>query len=257
MRLFERPAADALPRWPPLLATRGPGSASDGHAHHAMHLVLALDGTLAIHLGGKTLRGAGVLTRPDVPHALDARGVDVLLVFIEPESDVGASLCATMATPVRLITPAERRRIDPHLDPRALMGSSGPAWTARVAEVLGDAAVPSSRPMHPRVKRLLARLKSAPPDDTSLPALARIAGLSPGRLMHVFTESLGIPLRPYLAWLRLQRAAGAIVAGHSLTDAAAIAGFSDSAHLSRSFRRAFGMTPSALRATQPVRSSAR
>jgi AraC-like DNA-binding protein len=61
--------------------------------------------------------------------------------------------------------------------------------------------------------------------------------------MHVFTESVGNPLRRYLLWLRVQRAAGAIVAGRSATDAAQIAGFADASHLTRTFRRTLGMTP--------------
>ena len=65
--------------------------------------------------------------------------------------------------------------------------------------------------------------------------------------MHVFTASIGIPLRPYLGWLRFQRAARAIVSGIPLTDAAMAAGFADAAHMTRTFRRMFGVPPSALR----------
>jgi AraC-like DNA-binding protein len=65
--------------------------------------------------------------------------------------------------------------------------------------------------------------------------------------MHAFTESVGIPLRPYLAWLKLQRAAAAIVSGSSLAEAAHGAGFADAAHMTRSFKRMFGVKPSELR----------
>ena len=85
-------------------------------------------------------------------------------------------------------------------------------------------------------------------DATSLEGLARAVGLSPSRLMHVFTSSVGIPLRPYLAWLRVQRAAIEIVSGNSLTDAALASGFADAAHMSRTFRRMLGIPPSLLRA---------
>ena len=57
---------------------------------------------------------------------------------------------------------------------------------------------------------------------------------------------VGLPLRRYLLWLRLQDAVQAIAAGAPLTDAAHAAGFADSAHLSRTFRRMFGITPSDL-----------
>ena len=80
-------------------------------------------------------------------------------------------------------------------------------------------------------------------EDLSLESLAERAGLSPSRFMHVFTESLGVPLRPYLLWLRLQHAAGRLLAGESATEAAHAAGFSDAAHLSRTFRRILGTTP--------------
>src|SRR5262249_60462293 len=97
-------------------------------------------------------------------------------------------------------------------------------------------------------RKLLPRLrKSGLEDDTSLEGLADAMGMSSGRLMHVFTESVGIPLRPYLAWLRVQRAACAVLAGASVTEAAHVAGFADAAHMSRTFRRRLGFPPSALR----------
>jgi transcriptional regulator GlxA family with amidase domain len=109
------------------------------------------------------------------------------------------------------------------------------------------------RAIHPRVRKVLAVLRAAGVNDaTSLEALAGLVRLSPSRLMHVFTESVGIPLRPYLAWLRLQRAAMAIVNGLPMGDAAHAAGFADSAHMSRTFKRMLGVAPSMLR---PMRCS--
>ena len=69
--------------------------------------------------------------------------------------------------------------------------------------------------------------------------------------MHAFTDSVGIPLRPYLQWLKLQRAAAAIAAGKPLAEAAHAAGFSDAAHMTRTFRKTLGTTPSALRPRAP------
>ena len=69
----------ALPLWPPVLATRGPGDRSAPHSHHAMHFVLAASGSLRARAGGRGpwLEAAGVVTAPDVAHEIDARGVDV------------------------------------------------------------------------------------------------------------------------------------------------------------------------------------
>jgi AraC-like DNA-binding protein len=63
--------------------------------------------------------------------------------------------------------------------------------------------------------------------------------------MHAFTAEVGIPLRPYLRWLKLERAATALATGAGLSDAAHAAGFSDAAHTTRTFRRMHGVTPAA------------
>ena len=78
---------------------------------------------------------------------------------------------------------------------------------------------------------------------------AEAVNLSPGRLRHLFVEHTGLPFKTYLLWLRLTRAVEHFAAGVSLTQAAHDAGFSDSAHLSRTFRRMFGISPAALRIT--------
>jgi AraC-like DNA-binding protein len=61
--------------------------------------------------------------------------------------------------------------------------------------------------------------------------------------MHLFSETLGAPLRPYLRWLRVQRAACELLGGARISTAAHRAGFADAAHLNRTFRRMLGMTP--------------
>jgi AraC-like DNA-binding protein len=212
-----------------------------------MHLVLSHDGPIRVDVGGELHHVPGVLTAPDARHAIDARGSDVTLVFLDPESDAGERLRATLHGPARLITATERDWIVRDKVEVASLPQRVAAWTDLIVRALGAEPVPRRR-VHPRVRKLLRRLRELPASaDTSLEALAADVALSPGRLMHAFTESIGIPLRPYLAWLRLQRAAAAIVSGVPLSQAAAMAGFVDAAHMTRSFRRMFGTTPSSLR----------
>jgi AraC-like DNA-binding protein len=99
--------------------------------------------------------------------------------------------------------------------------------------------------VHPRVNRALKTIaeRLGTSSDVSLKSLAAIAGLSPSRFMHVFTESVGVPLRPYILGLRLQRACLELMAGATVTSAALSAGFSDAAHFTRTSRRMLRMTP--------------
>jgi AraC-like DNA-binding protein len=213
------------------------------HALHALQLLVTLGGLGRLRGGARRPWAdfAGALIGPDVPHEVDARGATVVIAFVDPESEVGAGLQRRLRGPFTVLPAAEvagwRRALGaPPLEPAAVDAW----WRARVA---GERA---PRRIHPRVRRVLRWLREnigAAEEDLSLDRLADLAGLSPSRFMHVFTESLGVPLRPYLLWLRLQHAAGRLLEGASATDAAHAAGFSDAAHLSRTFRRTLGTTP--------------
>ncbi|MFF0528030.1 helix-turn-helix transcriptional regulator [Nocardia amikacinitolerans] len=98
---------------------------------------------------------------------------------------------------------------------------------------------------HPAVAevlRLLPERIAAGP--VRLADFARAVHLSESRLAHVFSAELGLPFRPYLRWLRVQRAVELLAAGHTLTEVAHGAGFADSAHLTRVCRAMFGAPPS-------------
>ncbi|WP_406278079.1 helix-turn-helix transcriptional regulator [Nocardia sp. NBC_00881] len=76
--------------------------------------------------------------------------------------------------------------------------------------------------------------------------VARQLGVSATRLTQLFIEQVGLPLRRYILWLRLHIARTRAMAGDDLAAAAHPAGFSDTAHLTRTCRRTFGLPPSAL-----------
>lgn len=255
---MQLPAAAPLALWPSLLAVQGPGDASQPHEHHTFHLVLAREGTL-VYRGPDDVphEAAAVLTAPDVRHAITVGRGPVLLLFVDPESEPGARLRASLnGAPERRFAPDERDALVDGLP--AVPGSSElERWMRAVITTLAgpDPVRPS---MHPRVRKLLRALESLPPEaETSLEALAAQVGLSPSRLLHVFTESVGVPLRPYVRWLRVQRATASIVSGAPLAQAAAEAGFADAAHMSRTFKDMFGLAPSALqRRSQSVQARA-
>lgn len=257
--LLPRPSASAaglLRPWPAVLVTWGPGGASRLHAHHCWHLVVGLDSDLSVTTSarGRARHAGALLTAPDVPHAVDARGTRALAVFVEPESETGERLLSVRGPgAVELLHGPRADRV------RQLLRPEGPALADAETAVaralfLGSDPVAPPAGRHPGVRRVLRHLREAPPDaDSSLAALAAVAGLSTGRFMHAFTAAVGIPLRPYLRWLKLERAGAALAGGASLGEAAYGAGFADAAHMTRTFRRMFGVTPSeALRRSQSV-----
>jgi AraC-like DNA-binding protein len=210
-----------------------------------VQLVMALRGTLRIRAdsGEEWSACSAALVRPDVKHEVEAHDISVLIAFVEAESDLGAALLEPVREDITRISSGDVTRWRTALgEPPALSAAQVDAWVR--AELLQGKKAPR---MHPRVKRVLRHLREQLAEDTpSLQSLAGMAGLSPSRFMHVFTESVGVPLRPYVLWLRLQRACGELMRGATLTAAAHGAGFSDAAHMTRTFRRMLGTTPSEL-----------
>ena len=111
--------------------------------------------------------------------------------------------------------------------------------------------VPASdaAPLHPALRRALDVSKNRTDGPPELTALAGFVGLSAGRLGHLFHDQLGLPYPAWRRWTRLRHAIDQVRAGATLTQAAHAAGFADSAHLTRTCRAMFGITPTeALRA---------
>jgi AraC-like DNA-binding protein len=238
--------------WPAALVVWGPGYASSPHRHHSVQLILALDGRVRIRAGRgrRWISCDAALIKPDALHEVEAWGSVVLIAFVEPESELGAALVAPRGPAISPMETSAVARWRVSLgDPAALTPARVEAWVR--ADLLHDRQPVS---IHPRVKRVLRFLRSevASQESTSLERLAAVAGLSTSRLMHAFTGSVGVALRPYILWLRMQRALGELMAGASVTEAAHSAGFADTAHLSRTVRRMLGVTPTHLVQRRPA-----
>lgn len=227
--------------WPAAMIVWGPGFSSAGHRHHCVQLVMALRGKLSVRGGPqeKWIKCSAVLMRPDAIHEVDARGMTILIGFIDAETELGAALSEQIHNDISPVAPSRVARWRSFLGPN-LDAAHVEHWVR--TELLHRQGVVK---IHPRVRRALKYLRQnlGRVDDVSLRSLAAISGLSPSRFMHVFTESIGVPLRPYILWLRLQQASCELMDGSTATEAAHSAGFSDAAHLTRTFRRMLGATP--------------
>jgi AraC-like DNA-binding protein len=77
--------------------------------------------------------------------------------------------------------------------------------------------------------------------------IATYVNLSESRLRHSFSEQVGIPITSYILWTRMKIALREMLKPDvTLSKAAQQANFSDHAHLTRTFQRMFGVSPSLL-----------
>jgi len=219
----------------------------DFHSHHALQISLALAGTLTLATHDRVHHGPALAVASDAPHRLGGHGL-IVLVFVEPESPIGRALSLSFASEPIVALDAERLEpamaplratFDEKLDRAALLAAGHAALQAL-------APPPAAAPIDPRVRRIIDHAIANLERPLTLVDGAHGVHLSPGRLRHLFVEQTGLAFKTYLLWLRLMKAIERYSEGRSLTEAAHDAGFADSAHFSRTFRRTFGVPATTL-----------
>jgi AraC-like DNA-binding protein len=232
-------------------ALPGPGGISkstDHHSHHAIQVSLSLGGRFELRTKKTTVKGTAAVA-PDAGHVFEAQGL-IANLFVEPESEAGRAICQSLFKGATLVSIPDPLVAD--ISKRLEKAYGASATDEKSLEGLGRALVDrlaglsAPKPSEPRVQKMIAFAASHLDEPVTLTAAAQRAGLSPGRARHLFVEQTGLPFRTYLLWLKIMRAVGLISNGRSLTDAAHEAGFADSAHFSRTFRRMFGLPATAL-----------
>ncbi len=86
--------------------------------------------------------------------------------------------------------------------------------------------------------------------DLSLADIGEAARLSPFHLTRVFKKAMGMSPHQYLVQVRVNSARALLRSGagrQSLAEVAAAVGFADQSHLTRQFKRVFGLTPKQVR----------
>lgn len=219
---------------PGVLEIEGPLGSLPRHSHHSVQVAIAHQGMFVIEdLQGRQLRTNAAIVPADQPHAFSAAGAWGVVAHVEPESSLGAELTSLVDDPSHV---------------RAWQRAGRALTQGHRAYAEGRLRPPEStaHSLHPGVAaartHLQAELDSRP---VRLRDLAATVHLSESRLSHLFAQDLGITFRAYVRWLRLLRATAAVAQGRTLTEAAHLAGFTDSSHLTRTCRRTFGAPPTA------------
>jgi len=221
------------------------------HAHHAIQISLAMEGSFKVQGDGwpEARATRGMVVMPDRRHRFDGCGAWAATLFVEPNSARGAALRQRFAGfDVALLPDDEVRETVRHLHaqyaaaaPDELMAQFAQGAVCRIA---GNPAVAPGE--DPRITAALAWMHARLATPIRLEEVAATVHLSPGRFRHLFVAQTGTSLRAWLLWARVARAVEYAFQGRSWTEAAHEAGFADAAHLTRTCRRVFGVAPTML-----------
>ncbi|HLK66382.1 MAG TPA: helix-turn-helix domain-containing protein [Bryobacteraceae bacterium] len=219
------------------------------HEHHAIQIVVALDGTVAICGEDNRWRQAsGIIVQPDVVHSFDCNGAMGAMLFVDPESNEGAWLHRALEQEIALVPDARLASSVSEL--RTFV--ERPIESMEVGELIRHCVhalspgAPPARRLDQRITTVLEAIRARDDLRMSLDDAAQLAFLSPSRFAHLFKDQVGLPYSRYMPWRKLTRGMVAIASERTIAAAAQAADFADAAHLTRTFYQMVGMAPSVL-----------
>lgn len=238
------------------LEARFLGRAFAPHRHDTYAVGVTLSGIQAFRYRGALrhcLPGQCHVLHPDELHdgvAGSDAGFAYRIAYVDPalvQQALGGAPLPFVADPVIELTAAQYVRLSPAWDMQSPPDEVGQvdavvAVTDMLAAASGGAPGPGTLPFR-ALWNIRDRIAADPTSWPSAAALERLSGLDRWTLARGFRAAFGTSPSRFRTMRQLDRARGLIARGAPLADAAAGAGFADQSHLSRQFKRAYGLTP--------------
>ncbi|TGJ98393.1 AraC family transcriptional regulator [Leptospira langatensis] len=217
------------------------------HEHYAASLAIALNSP--IHIETETSKDdySVALVGPNTYHRTLSPGKEMVVLLIDPETYEYGSISD-------FGKPGEVRK----LDPSPFLPLMERLWDLYYGNINDSDAWElqldmlrcvfpfrkKERNIDDRIRKIAHKIRTELPDSIRMREIGKDFSISEDRLIRLFKENLGIPLRRYLLWVRILAASRFLMEGMNITEAAHSAGFSDSAHFTRTFKENFGFVPS-------------
>jgi len=225
------------------------GSSIDAqeHSHNAIQIIWPM-GHQSLLLNGAEYDSACIIAAGQA-HSLTLELGWIIL--IEPQSKLGELINRGLAGSSfkRLdVTNQVQVSLGQEADITTVLAALQPIWESLNLHLSDFIHTHKYANMDSRIAQLQAHLNHCfdgeclKPEAWKAESIAQDLALSESRFLHLFKQEMSIPWRPYLLWRRLLCAVNSMQKGRSATEAAHIAGFSDSAHLSRTFKKMFGLS---------------
>lgn len=224
----------------------GYGLSKKTHNNHGAKLMIA-DGPFTVFYGQQAIIASGAIIRSDTSHKVAAGEGLSISIYADPESNIGHEINGIFKKD-RILKlkddmvknllmyfkyPPESHFTEPEIESllfKILLNRTTPGHTYKILDE--------------RIQMVIDNIKLSSNYSASFADLLSLCSLSESRLIHLFKKETGITIRRYILWRRLQKSLETMVSGSSIKQSAQLAGFTDAAHLNRTFVSMYGINPS-------------
>ncbi|MBW0090475.1 helix-turn-helix transcriptional regulator [Pseudonocardia sp. KRD-184] len=237
----------ALPR-PDLLRARAEASSFDLHLHSTCSVVALRSGAAEVRSrwwSGTARAGEVFVVRPFEVHAGTSIDESTEYEILYPSAGFVAGCVPAITTQV----------VSPRVESRDLIealstpGADGASIEACLRALLQTCAAPVEPPT-PTDGSVARAARSLIEENCTRTIrtedLAREIGVHASHLARAFTGATGVAPQTYARQVRVAKARELICAGVGLSEVAQVLGFSDQPHLTREFKKVYGVPPGAL-----------
>jgi AraC-like DNA-binding protein len=195
------------------------------HRNPVTCILAGLDRPLTVCTATERIQGEIVMIRPGVEHWVEIHGSAKVLYYDGLEFPLSAALAARVPRALELLA----------IDALALRSNAQEELRARFSHP--RARCPSA------IAEAIQAIVRDPMMRMNQQELAERLRLERTQAMRAFKAATGMTFRELKRWTALCAATRQIAEGELVRTAAMDAGFADTAHLTRTFRTAFGTTP--------------
>lgn len=223
---------------------------NNAHKHNAIQIVLPYEGAISVFDKNNqeiiATRTSGLVIPANTLHRVQSDGQQKIgFIYLEPYSKSGRALMEKFSSSkhINKLTPDVSSACIKELEiieQGILLASCD---TNNIMSLLTGV---NAKPLvlDERVKKTIDYINNHLEDIKTLDSLAEKLAISPRYLRRLFGQQVGMSIQRFCLWVKLRIALSHIATGESFTEASHVAGFSDSAHFSRTFSNMFGIAPS-------------
>jgi AraC-like DNA-binding protein len=209
------------------------------HNHNALQVTLSVNKEFIVEFDDATIHTKSIIINSNCNHKLIGRNGNQILISIENESFYSRafqSLLEKKSYKEILIDPTFLQNIE-----REIREKKNLSKTLEKIISYFDIKFHKVSNIDERIKKVISFIDTVEEKKVTIKNLSNLVSLSESRLQHLFKSQIGMSIKRFLQWKKLVDGIHIIAKGKDFTYAAYEAGFSDSAHMSRTFKRMFGI----------------